>query len=101
MVISGATLNDTRSHRCAKFHYHWCNSRGVPKSYVNGGLQRPLNVLLSGPFKKSFQASHGRVLSTPQFDDFRADLRQPSTWSVVVGRKATRFAPTENRSLNH
>jgi hypothetical protein len=31
----------------------------IEKSYVKALLQYPLNVLLSGPFKKSFPASHG------------------------------------------
>jgi len=42
-----------------EFHRPWCNSKEVPKSCVNEALQLPPNVLLSGPFKKSFPASHG------------------------------------------
>ena len=35
-----------------QFHHLWCSLPRIDQSYVNGGLQRPPNVLLSGPFKK-------------------------------------------------
>jgi hypothetical protein len=35
-----------------KFHHPWCNLSRQQKTYVKEGLQRPRDVLLSGPFKK-------------------------------------------------
>ena len=101
MEAFAATSNAPLSGRCSNFHRHWCNSRRAPKSIVNRALQRPPNVLPSGPFKKSFQASHGAYLSTAPDTKFSgADHRQPSIWSIAVGRKAKCFAPTENRCQN-
>jgi hypothetical protein len=37
---------------CDVFHRSWCNMWLDPKSYVKEALQRTLNVLPSGPFKK-------------------------------------------------
>lgn len=34
------------------FHLPWCNQKNGAESYVKEGLQRPPNVLPSGPFKK-------------------------------------------------
>ena len=42
-----------------QFHHHWCNPLRIGQSYVKETLQEPPNVLPSGPFNKSFPASHG------------------------------------------
>jgi hypothetical protein len=69
-IVTAAILHTMESTKLrdagVEFHHQWCNSQSVVKSCVNEGLQRPLNVLLSGPFKKSFPASHGTVSSTSQ-----------------------------------
>src|SRR5580693_1603563 len=41
-----------------QFHHQWCNPLPLDQSYVKDRLQRPPNVLPSGPFNKSFPASH-------------------------------------------
>ena len=71
MEAFAATSNAPLSGRCSNFHRHWCNSRRAPKSIVNRALQRPPNVLPSGPFKKSFQASHGAFYPRPRIAVFR------------------------------
>jgi hypothetical protein len=65
----------------------------IEKSYVKALLQCPPNVVLSGPFKKSFPASHGTDFIHGPIGFFRG-ISAASRQSVSgIGAKSEGFAP--------
>ena len=80
-----------------QFHHPWCNSHEHRKSYVKERLQRPPNVLLSGPFKKVSQRPTERdFIQRPEVRSSGADQRQTGNrLSSSNGRMSFSSAPRE------
>jgi hypothetical protein len=64
-------------------------------------LQQSLNVLLSGPFKKSSQRPTERVYPRLQIEVFRSRLAATRYSLDSSSTQSEPFAPEENRCPNH
>ena len=64
------------------------------QKFVNEALQQPLNVLLSGPFKKSSERPTERIYPRPQPESFEGQ----TSGNQVFGQQQLDAKPT---SLRH